>query len=263
MENNQQKLTEIINLSQKLARIKDVDILLERILKEARNLSNADAGSIYVKEKDKLEFSYTQNDILQKRLSPGEKLLFSTFSISINHQSISGYVASTGDILNIPNVYNLGNRAPYSFNKKIDDKLKYTTKSMLCVPLTHRDKVIGVLQLINAIDDSTGIVPFPVEEEPIIMHFANIAALAIEQAQLTRDIILRMIKMAELRDPRETGAHVNRVASYTVEIFEEWSHKKGISQQDIDKKKDILRMASMLHDVGKVAISDLKKTGQI
>lgn len=256
MKDYQQKLTQIINLSQQFSRIKDVDILLERILKEARNLSNADAGSIYVKEEDQLKFSYTQNDTLQKRLSPDEKLLFSSFSISINHQSISGYVASTGNILNIPNVYNLDSRTPYSFNKKIDEKLKYTTKSMLCIPLTHGDQVIGVIQLINAIDDRKDIVQFPAADEPIIIHFANIAALAIEQAQLTRDILLRMIKMTELRDSTTTDAHVNRVAAYTVEIFEQWSRKKGSSQKDIDREKDILRMASMLHDVGKVSISD-------
>jgi response regulator RpfG family c-di-GMP phosphodiesterase len=89
------------------------------------------------------------------------------------------------------------------------------------------------------------------------MHFANNAAIAIEWALMTRDTILRMVKMAELRDPTETSAHVNRVASYAVEIYEAWATQKGIEKELIERNKDILKMASILHDVGKVAITDL------
>lgn len=63
--------------------------------------------------------------------------------------------------------------------------------------------------------------------------------------------------MAELRDPKETGAHVNRVASYSVEIYEAWAKHHKIDEKEIEKNRDILRMAAMLHDIGKVAISDL------
>ena len=63
--------------------------------------------------------------------------------------------------------------------------------------------------------------------------------------------------MAELRDPAETEAHVNRVAAYSVEIFEEWARRKRLQMGQIEKQKDLLRMAAILHDVGKVAISDL------
>ena len=66
-----------------------------------------------------------------------------------------------------------------------------------------------------------------------------------------------MVKMAELRDPTETSAHVNRVASYAVEIYEAWAIQKGIEKQQIERNKDILKIASILHDVGKVAITDL------
>ncbi|HDZ23453.1 MAG TPA: HD domain-containing protein, partial [Desulfobacteraceae bacterium] len=78
-------------------------------------------------------------------------------------------------------------------------------------------------------------------------------------------IILRMISMAELRDPTETGPHANRVAAFSVEIFETWAKKNGLMPDEINRQKDILRMAAMLHDVGKVAISDLilKKPGKL
>lgn len=86
-----------MNLGVELTDIKYVNMLLERILHEARELVNADAGSLYIKEKDKLKFSYTQNETQVKRLSPAKKLIYSTFSIPINNQNISGYVANTGD----------------------------------------------------------------------------------------------------------------------------------------------------------------------
>jgi HD-GYP domain-containing protein (c-di-GMP phosphodiesterase class II) len=74
-----------------------------------------------------------------------------------------------------------------------------------------------------------------------------------------------MIRMAELRDPKETGAHINRVASYAVEIYEKWAINKGLPKAEIDRNRDSFRMAAMLHDVGKVAISDLilKKSAKL
>lgn len=82
---------------------------------------------------------------------------------------------------------------------------------------------------------------------------------------MTRNIILRMIRTAELRDSEETGAHVNRVGAYSVEMYEVWARKEGFDEDYIDKKRDVLRMAAMVHDIGKVGISDtiLKKPARL
>jgi HD-GYP domain-containing protein (c-di-GMP phosphodiesterase class II) len=266
MSSEKQKLNMIVRLGVELTEVKDIDVLLERILLEARQLTNADAGSLYIKENEKLKFSYTQNDTLQKKLPPGRKLIYSTFSIPINNQTVSGYVANTGEALNIPDAYKLTTGLPYSFSSSYDELSGYRTKSMLTFPLkTNRGDTIGVLQLINAKDARNTVVPFSKKDEPLILHFANMAAVAIERAQMTRALILRTIRMAELRDPKETGAHVNRVASYAVAIYEVWAGAYGIPKDVIDKNRDILRMAAMLHDVGKVAIADaiLKKPGKL
>ncbi len=266
MLSEKQKLNMVMRLGVELTEVKDVDLLLERILREARQLVTADAGSIYIKEDDKLKFSYTQNETLQRKLPAGKKLIYSTFSIPINNQTISGYVANTGESLNIPDAYKLRSGLPYSFSRSYDDLSGYRTQSMLTFPLkTNRGDTIGVLQLINAKDAGGKVVPFSKKDEPLILHFANMAAVAIERAQMTRAMILRTIRMAELRDPKETGPHVNRVASYAVAIYEEWAGKHGVPGDVIDKKRDVLRMAAMLHDVGKVAISDaiLKKPGRL
>ena len=260
------KLAKIINLGQEIAQMKDVDILLEKVLTVAKQFANADAGSIYIKEDDRLRFTYTQNETLQKKLPAGNKLIYSTFSIPINNDSIAGYVANSDTILNIPDVYGLPNDAPYSFNKEYDEISQYFTKSVLTFPLkNNRGEIVGVLQLINAMDEDDHVISFKKEDEPFITHFADTAAIAIERAQLTRAIILRMIRMAELRDPKETGAHVNRVASYSVEVYEKWATREGVPKEEMEKNKDTLRMAAMLHDVGKVAISDtiLKKPAKL
>ena len=266
MLTEKQKFAKIITLGIEITQVKDLDVLLERILREARALVNADAGTIYVKEDDKLKFSYTHNDTLQKRLPPGKKLIYSTFTLPINNQTISGYVANTGEMLNLPDVYKLATTLPFSFNRKFDDLSGYRTQSMLTFPLrTNRGDIVGVLQLINEKNSRGKVVPFSKKDEPLIMHFANMAAVAIERAQLTRAMILRTIRMAELRDPKETGAHVNRVGAYAVVLYEHWADKRGVAKDVIEKNRDVLRMAAMLHDVGKVAISDaiLKKPGRL
>jgi len=265
MLTEKQKFARIIGLGIEITQVKDLDVLLERILKEARSLVNADAGTIYVKEDEKLKFSYTQNDTLLER-QPGRKLIYSTFTLPINNQTIAGYVANTGELLNLPDVYSLSSALPFSFNRKFDDLSGYRTQSMLTFPLkTSRGDIIGVLQLINERNARGEVIAFAKKDEPLILHFANMAAVAIERAQLTRAMILRTIKMAELRDPKETGDHVNRVASYSVALYEHWAGRRGVPQDVIDRNRDILRMAAMLHDVGKVAISDaiLKKPARL
>lgn len=262
------KLDEIIRLSSELNTVQDLDILFDKILTEARQILNADAASIQIKEEDVLVFSHVQTESLQNKLPPGQKLIYTTFRTKIDRSSLSGYAALTGEILNTPDAYNLPPDAPYKFNSTNDKKSGYLTKAMLTIPLiNNRREVLGVMQIINSLNpDSDGRKKdeagwcggaFDPSDELIALHFANITSMILQRAQMTRALILRMISMAELRDPKETGAHVNRVASYAVEIYEKWAAVMNIPKEECEQKKDVLRMAAMLHDVGKVAISDL------
>ena len=265
MLSEKEKLDALATLGIDLSRVQDLDIMMERILTEARRFVNADAGSIYIREKDMLHFAYTQNKTLQQRLAEGEKLVYSTFHMPIDEKSIAGYVAATGKPLNLPDVYSIDPACPYHFSEVFDKKTNYTTRSVLTVPLkNHNDDIIGILQIINAEDEARKVVAFSQNDEKMMLHFASIAAVALERAQMTRAILLRMIRMAEMRDPKETGAHVNRVGGYAVELYEKWAKRRNMSGKEVDKHRDILRMAAMLHDVGKIAISDviLKKPGR-
>jgi len=258
MLSEQEKLDSMTRLGIELSRINDLDILMERVLLRARQFSNADAGSIYIREGEWLHFSYTQNDTLQSKLPDGEKLIYSTFKIAIDEKSIAGYVAATGKALNIDDVYNLEVTLPYSFSKRFDETVGYKTQSVLTLPLHNSsDQLLGILQIINTQDDSGKITHFSENDVMMMHHFAAVAAVALERAQMTRALILRMIRMAEMRDPKETGPHVNRVAGVSVEIYEQWAMRRKLDIKEIDKARDVLRMAAMLHDVGKVATSDL------
>lgn len=256
MDQNE-KLNEVIKLGSKINTTQDLDILLERILHEARHIVSADAGTIYIKKSDNLVFTHAQNRTLQRRLPKGRKLIYSTFEMPINNNSIAGHVALTGESLVIQDVYNISGK-PYSFDRSFDEKANYRTRSVMTVPLINeRNDILGVLQIINPLNDKNEPIDFSEEDGLYINHFAGMASMVLQKAQMTRALLLRMMQMAEMRDPKETGAHVNRVASYSVEIYERWAHKRGLSMEEIHINRDILRMASMLHDIGKVAISDL------
>jgi len=263
--NAKDKLDVLTNLGAELVHVKDIDILMERLLTEARRFVNADAGSIYIKEGDRLLFSYCQNGTLQQKLDPGAKLVYSTFRLPIDEKSIAGYAAKTGQTLNIPDVYHLEASVPYGFDNTYDRASGYRTTSILTLPLsTTRNDIVGVLQMINASSPSGDITAFTVDDEKLMSHFAGLSAAALERAQMTRIMLLRMIRMAELRDPKETGAHVIRVGAISAELYEQYARRQGISAKEIEKERDVLRMAAMMHDVGKVGIPDaiLKKPGR-
>ena len=258
MLSEKEKLDKLTNLGVELNQVRDLDILLERVLYDARQFVNADAGSIYIRNGDKLFFAYTQNDTLRRCLPPGEKLIYSFFSLPIDKQSIAGWVAITGKLLNIKDVYHPDSMAPYHFGIRYDESSGYTTRSLITAPLkTAAGKILGILQIINAQDENKNVIPFTPADETLMLHFASIASVALERAQMTRAILLRMIRMAEMRDPKETGAHVNRVGGYSVELYEQWARRRALPAKTVERERDCLRMAAMLHDVGKVAISDI------
>ncbi len=256
--NNEDKLQRIIEIERELGEIQDVDVLLERILTETRRIVNADAGSIYVVEGDKLKIKCGHNDTHLKELAPGEKLPYTSFSFPINEKQICGYVALTGKPLNIKDCYRISESKPYKFNKNTDITTDYRTKSMYTLPLKMANgKLLGVLQIINAKDEEGNIIAFNEEAELLIAHFASSAVQALQHAYLTANMVKRMLKMAEFRDPKETYPHIERVSSYSLEIYDRWAFNHNIPEAEIHRYRDNLKIAAKFHDVGKVGISDV------
>jgi HD-GYP domain-containing protein (c-di-GMP phosphodiesterase class II) len=259
-------ILDILKINEKISRVKDIDSLLDLVLLEARTITGADAGSIYLLKDNRLSFEYVQNDTLMARDQHGHRYLYQKQEIDIDNRSIAGFVAANKKPLNIPDVYRLPGSATYAFNRSFDESSAYRTQSVLTVPIVTIDnKIVGVMQIINAKDAPGQISSFSRDDTLLVSLLANQAASAIERARMTREVILRMIKMAELRDERETGAHVNRVGAFTIEIYQRWAFKNRVPEKEVERIKDILRIAAMLHDVGKVAISDviLKKNSSL
>ncbi|MBF0102493.1 MAG: HD domain-containing protein [Desulfobacterales bacterium] len=258
-------IVSILQTIEEINHLKDVDTILDKILYEARKLSRSDAGTIFLVEDNQLKFSYVHNDTLFKK-DESNAALYSNYSVPINEGSIVGYTALTGDPQNIEDAYQMSPNTPYHFNPDYDKKSGYRTTSILTIPLkTFENKLVGVMQLINAKNDSGQSIPFSIESQTYVPLFANHASVAIERGVMNRELILRMMKMAELRDPTETGAHVQRVGAYSAEIYQQWANRHKLDKKVIKRNKDIIRLAAMLHDVGKVGISDfiLKKPGKL
>lgn len=259
-------LNTILEKLEKLHHIKDIHSLINSILAETRDITNADAGSIFITENNKLKFSYVQNDTLFSNDVLCNKYIYSNREIDIDKSSLAGYVALTGNPLMIDNAYNISKNAPYSFNPYFDKISSYRTTSMLIIPLkAGENKVVGVLELINAKNEKGEIVSFSEEDKLFAMQFTYYVTVAIERAIMIRDLVYRMITLSQLRDPEETQEHVNRVGAFSIEIYQKWAENHSVSKNEIDNYKDILRIGAMLHDIGKVGISDviLKKKGPL
>jgi HD-GYP domain-containing protein (c-di-GMP phosphodiesterase class II) len=257
-------LSRLLSVVEELSYFKDLDALLDRILFLARQLTNAEAGSIYLVDKGCLHFSYTHNDILFG--STNNKEIYTSHILKINHRSIAGYVAATGESLLIADAYQLPGHFPFIFNNSFDRLSGYRTRSILTIPLkTSRRKIVGVLQIINAISPNGTVTSFSERDRDVLTYFGNHAGTAIERAAMGREMVLRMIRMCELRDPSETGPHASRVAAYSAELYQKWAGNRGLASDEIKKTKDMLRISAMLHDLGKIAISDtiLRKPGKL
>ncbi len=273
-----EKLKKVFETEKLLNGIRDSDVLLERILTEARAIANADAGSIYVIEDkqrtpnsisitdksvppafhDKiLRIKYAQNDTQLKKAAFSHKSPYVYFTIPIAKTSISGYVACTGEIVNIPDAYNIPEESPFKFNNSTDISTGYVTTSVLTIPLiTNTSQILGVLQIINAKDENGNVVSFSDDSIDFIKQFASSATQTLEHTYLINNMIRRMQRMAEFRDPKETGTHVERVSDFSIEIYDQWAENKSIPKSERLKFRDTLKIAAKCHDLGKVGISD-------
>ncbi len=259
------ELQSILTTLEELNVYKDVDSILDKLLFEARKISGAEAGSIFLIDDRHLIFSYIQNDTLF-RGNTGQAEQYSDFRIPIDPGSIVGNTALGGETILIDNAYLIPENSPYNFNSSFDKKSGYKTVSMFSLPLKTIDgRIVGVMQLINAKDSAGAVIPFTEFSQMLVPIFANNATVAIEQGIMNRELILRMMRMTELRDPKETGPHVQRVGAYSAEIYHRLATKRKIPTHEIKHYKDLIRLASMLHDIGKVGIEDkiLKKPGSL
>ena len=181
---------------------KDLNVLLEMIIDKARSFTNADGGTLYIIENDQLNFKIVQNESLGIRMGgpTGEPISFPP--VEMKQTNVSAYVAMTQKPVNIPDVYRY---APFDFTgpRKFDSMTGYRTKSMLVVPMkNHENKVIGVLQLLNARnqENKNQVVHFAEDYVELVESLASQAAVAITHVALLENIKKGYADLALARD---------------------------------------------------------------
>src|SRR5260221_5236197 len=185
---------QIIDLGIALSSERNHDRLLERILLGAKDIANADGGTIYLRtEDDRLAFAIIRNDTLGIAMggTTGKTIPFPPLRMyreedsQPNHSNVSTYVALTGSVINIVDAYDTAN-FDFSGTKAFDQKTGYRSKSFLTAPLkNHKGDVIGVIQLINArVRNTADVIPLDPQVVPLIESLASQAAVALDNQQL-------------------------------------------------------------------------------
>ena len=263
-----------------------VEALLNSLLQKSRSMFRAEAGTIFIlhttRGKRHLKPVCVQNDAV--------KIKKTDFDIPVGKGSIAGYVAATGDILLLRDVYAIPAGNDYSFDPGFEHR-DYRTKSMLCFPLrNYQDRIIGVVQLINCRPDKRKApLAFPREFVKLVTPIARVAGGSIERAMMLERIeqknrtlrernrmlatqrqqiidsqheteeafqvsIRLLARAAEIHD-EETGQHIVRVNEYSYTL----AQLAGMPQAFCDE----IRYSAQLHDVGKMSVDAavLKKKG--
>ena len=257
---------------------RDINKLLDLILAKSREITAADAGSLYLVERGKDQKVQT-DDHLRFKLTQNDSLVvpFEETTIPLAETSIAGYVALTGRGVNVADAYNLPPGSPFRISRSWDEQSGYRTKSMLVVPMRdHKKEVIGVVQLINKKRDAGAVlrpvavvdeevIAFTAVDEELVTSLASQAAVAFENTRLLADIrglfdsfVRASVVAIEKRDPTTSG-HSERVAKLTVALAEQADATQSGPFKDVNFTKDQIqevRYASLLHDFGKVSVRE-------
>lgn len=261
----------LLDISIQLSIEENTDLLMEKILLAAVDVSNADAGSIYlVNAERELEFRTIYNKSMQLHLGGSSESAINFPSIPLvidnkpNRSAIVAHAANTGEVINIEDVYAM---LPFDFSaaRKMDSKTGYRTKSMLTFPLKdHTGDIIGVIQLINAMDE-TEVVAFSKQVEQQILSFAALGAIALTNRSLISNMeqlfesFAKTIANAIDIKSAHTGGHCKRVPELTLMIADavsDYSEGPLASFKLSAEDRHQLTIAGWLHDCGKIATPD-------
>jgi HD-GYP domain-containing protein (c-di-GMP phosphodiesterase class II) len=279
-----QEINELNRIGAALSAEHDTQKLMEMILSKCRQITKADAGSLYIVEEESPEDVTngngpgSGNKVLRFKLAQNDSVTvpFKEMLLSISENSIAGYVALRGEEVNLEDCYQLPEGVPYRVNRAFDDDSGYRTKSILAVPMRdQKDEIVGVVQLINAKRDRSvklsspravedQVLPFSIRQQDLVLSLASQAAVAFENNKLYENIqrlfegfVKASVIAIEARDPTTSG-HSFRVANLTTALAEAADRDTRVFRDvhfSRDEMKEI-RYASLLHDFGKVGVRE-------
>lgn len=282
------ELEELNRVGIALSETRDLERLLAMILLKAREITGADAGSLYLVEQTggsssgstsrgsngaenarRLRFRLAQNDSVQ--------FPYTEHTLPITESSMAGYCALHSEVIELADAYRIPKSRPFQFNSSFDEQAAYRTRSLITLPMKNgKGEVLGVLQLINCkrqpkarLSDANAVHrhvhPFPERAVRLGLSLASQAAVAYENSQLYRDIenlfdgfVNAAVKAIEQRDPTTSG-HSQRVCQMTIALAEAVDREPQGPYADLrfsrEQMKE-LRYAALLHDFGKVGVRE-------
>ena len=263
------RLEQLNAIGASLSAERDIDRLLEAILTAAKTITRADGGTLYrVTEERTLRFEIVRTSSLRYYLggTTGNPVPFYPIQLykdgKPNQSMVAAYAALTGRTVNIADAYT-ADGFDFSGTRAFDTKTGYRSKSFLTVPMrNHDNETIGVLQLINAMEPSTGaIVPFSPSDQRLAESLASQAAIALTNRMLINQLeqlfesFINLINSAIDEKSPYTGGHCQRVPVLTMLLAEAVSETKDGPLRDFhmsEKDRYELKIAGLLHDCGKV-----------
>lgn len=270
-ESQAKQISDLAEIGKALSAQRDTNVVLEMILGQSRKITNADGGTLYLLSEDRKElvFHVVHTDSLNSYMggTSGNPVTIPNVPLylpdgSKNNQNVSAYVANSGEIINIPDVYEAEG---FNFEgaKKFDKALHYRSMSMLVAPMRdHEDEIIGVLQLINAKDPISGkTIPFSPDVVDMVVSLTSQAAVVITQQRLIQDLkrlfesFIRAIATAIDEKSKYTGGHIERVAELTMMLARRINETKEGFFADVEFSEDELeelKIAAWMHDTGKI-----------
>ncbi|PKM78512.1 MAG: hypothetical protein CVU90_01885 [Firmicutes bacterium HGW-Firmicutes-15] len=161
-----------------------LDRLFDLIVDEIIDFASCDACSLFIRQDEPAQLVFQASRTLSLEDS-GTRKEFNAVPVELSRSSIVGHTALTGEIINIPDCYHISETLSYSHNRNYDTESGYRTISLLSVPIRYQDgSIVGVIQLINKLDDEGKVIAFPEELQQLISSIASQAAVAIRNAQL-------------------------------------------------------------------------------
>ena len=238
------RLSVLLHLAQNLQMYLELDKLLQVTMEEVARILEADRCTVFLLDEEHQELW----SIVAMGIEKGKEIRFPA------DKGIAGYVAMTGEVLNIPDAYQ-----DERFNPEIDRKTGYHTRNMLTMPLKNKNKeIIGVFQVLNKFDG-----PFTRQDEELLSAISQIVATAVENSILYEEQVASLNSFVETLsatlDTRDyiTAGHSRRVTLYTLAICQQMGMEKECCEQ--------LRYAALLHDIGKLGVPEsvLFKRGKL
>ncbi len=253
----------ILNIGINLSTGRDRNQILSSILESGMEVTNCDASTLYLYENDQLTFKIMKT--LSMNISRGVdgEPITDMPPVPMKEENVCAFTAIHREIVNIPDVYD-SDRFDFSGPKQYDALTGYHTTSQLVIPLENNENdLIGVLQLINAMDKEGNVIPFDKQYDIIIRSLGSMAAIELTNLTYMEELKAQLYSFVEAlttaldeRSPYN-ASHTRNVAKYS-QILAEYiteMHKEGKCDEYFDRdRKEKLLLAALLHDIGKIVV---------